>query len=229
MSNDELFYAHEKFKLTESAEQRRRYLTWVAEDLFKICWDEAGAALTPTFDVIAEAYTEPQRWFHTELHLLHCIHLLLKMHAFVSGTRCEIMLAVFFHDVVYNPKALDNEKRSAERFATLARLAHTDEGRIDRVASMIMTTQHHVGHTVDEILLNDIDLSILGAPPAIFAKYEEDARREFAHLTDEQWRSGRREVLAGFLMRPSIFRTLALQTLFEDQARTNITNAISDR
>jgi predicted metal-dependent HD superfamily phosphohydrolase len=73
----------------------------------------------------------------------------------------------------------------------------------------------------DTRLLIDLDLAILAAPPERYDRFAADIRREYAWVTDADYRSGRRRVLDGFLARPQIY-SAELWEGQEEQARTNL-------
>ncbi len=67
-------------------------------------------------------YAEPHRAYHDAAH----VGLLWLRHLLHGGDPADrdLALAILFHDVVYDPKAKDNEARSAELLAALVRLGH---------------------------------------------------------------------------------------------------------
>jgi predicted metal-dependent HD superfamily phosphohydrolase len=84
-----------------------------------------------------------------------------------------------------------------------------------------------VGGDVDTQLLLDIDLAILGAAPERFAAYESQIRAEYAHVPEADFRSGRAQVLSGFLARPRIYATAAFHDALEHRARENLAKALA--
>jgi len=91
-----------------------------------------------------------------------------------------VEMAIWFHDAIYDPRAADNEERSAE----LARL-YLAEARVsvafqDSVARLVLATKQHDGSLdPDAPLMVDIDLSIFGQPAERFWQYEEQIRGEY--------------------------------------------------
>jgi predicted metal-dependent HD superfamily phosphohydrolase len=92
---------------------------------------------------------------------------------------------------------------------------------------MIEATEHGVaengGVTGDTAVLLDADLAILGAEAAGYSTYVTGVRAEYRHVTDDEWRTGRAGVLAGFLERPTIYSTPTAHDLWETRARANLT------
>lgn len=174
---------------------------------------------------LVSAYSEPQRSYHTLQHLEECLNLL----DLLSCEHLELVeVALWFHDAVYDPKAKDNEERSAE----LARTALIDgsvaETTIAEVQRLIMLTKsHQPGAGPNDAVLLDIDLAILGHSEDRFGEYEQQIRQEYSWVPNEVYRAKRAEVLAAFLQRQSIFLTPQFHELFEARARANLYQLIS--
>lgn len=173
-------------------------------------------------DALWAAYAQPQRRYHTQQHLSECLSLweASRPHAQHPG---EVGLALWFHDAVYEVKAGDNELRSAD-WARQALLAAGAEAAVaQRVHALVMATCHAAPTaTVDEALLVDIDLAILGADPARFAEYERQVRDEYAWVPGFLYRRKRREVMRGFAQRQPLYLTPAMRDRCEAQALRNL-------
>ena len=59
---------------------------------------------------VLDCYRESHRYYHTSEHLMDVITQLEKLKEFDD----ELFLAAVYHDSVYDPKAPDNEEKSAE-------------------------------------------------------------------------------------------------------------------
>jgi predicted metal-dependent HD superfamily phosphohydrolase len=184
---------------------------------------------------LVRAYRAPGRHYHGLAHIEAMLGL-LEAHAAAIADVDAIEAAIWFHDAIYDPKRKDNEERSAE-LAT-ARLAggaaQNGISRIARIAAMIRATAGHVvpafadaRHTLDCALFLDLDLAILGSPPAAFEAYEQAVRREYDWVTEPQWIGGRRAVLAGFLARETIYASAVFRASHEAAARRNLADAIA--
>ncbi|HSX66002.1 hypothetical protein [Nocardioides sp.] len=132
----------------------------------------------------------------------------------------ELLLAAWFHDAVYDG-ARDDEERSA----ALARVdLEGSDVDIDEVVRLVLVTALHdpePGDTVGETL-SDADLGILAATPARYAEYAAGVRRDYAHLSDEEFRIGRLGVLTELAERPRLFRTEHAHALWDGPARANL-------
>jgi len=184
---------------------------------WQAAWDAAGLkAPGGVLDDLYRRYRDPQRHYHTLVHLEECF-----AHFALVRARCEnpaaVQLALWFHDAVYNVRAADNEAQSARLAdAVLAETGASADLRA-RVSRLIDVTRHTAAPvTPDEIIMVDIDLAILAAPFARFWQYEEEVREEYS------WREGRGALLRSFLRRPHIYGTPEFRARFEEQARDNI-------
>lgn len=144
-------------------------------------------------------------------------------------TRDEVALALWCHDAVYDPRAHDNEEKSAAlALAAAAGLGlASDLGA--RVAALVLATRHDATPaTAPAQLMADLDLAILGADAAAFAAYDAAIRAEYACVADAAFRAGRAAVLRAFLARPAIYATAWGRQRWEASARANLTRAISN-
>lgn len=190
-------------------------------------WARAWAALglaapDGLMQRLLDAWSEPARHYHARQHLRECLALLEPV-LDMAQRPGEIELALWFHDAVYDPQGKGNEARSADWACEALAQAGAGRDAQDRVRALIMATCHDAEpEDPDARLLVDIDLAILGADPARFAEYDAQVRAEYHWVPGWLYRRKRREVLEGFLARPSIYGTLAFQGRFEAQARENL-------
>src|SRR3954470_9982464 len=75
-------------------------------------WSASPAEAYPVFDRLVAAHTEPHRFYHTLEHLNEMFKVAGKL-ADAAPDPAAVQLAVWFHDAVYDPRATDNEARSA--------------------------------------------------------------------------------------------------------------------
>jgi len=194
-------------------------------------WTEDWARLgltgdTALLDHLLASHAGPGRHYHTLQHLAECLALFSQV-AHLADHPGEVAIALWFHDAIYVPRAPDNEARSAAWAAEALRTAGADQTVVARVHALIMATADHDAHgDQDARLVIDIDLAILGAPPARFAEYEQQVRAEYAAVPLEVYQQKRGELLASFLARPAIYGTPELHARLETQARINLCHAI---
>ena len=75
-------------------------------------------------------------------------------------------------------------------------------------------------------VLCDADLGILAAEPARYAAYTAGVRREYAHVSDEDFAAGRAAVLRDLLAKPTLFHTAVARSRWEESARANVSREI---
>ena len=142
----------------------------------------------------------------------------------------EVILALWFHDAVYDVRAHDNEAQSAQWAERALCEAGVAADARKRVIDLIMATCHGAGDaqpaSQDSAILVDIDLAILGSPERRFAEYEAQIRAEYAWVAPEVFAVKRREVLRGFFACERIYATRTMHGRFEAQARRNLSRAV---
>jgi predicted metal-dependent HD superfamily phosphohydrolase len=178
------------------------------------------------FDQVLQAYREPHRHYHGVDHLRDCLEQLDNAPA-TRGARDLAETALWFHDAVYVPRASDNEARSAEWADRALAQAGVPGLRAHEVARLVRLTDH-ARPAEDPLgaLVCDVDLSILGRPPAEFAEYERRIRAEYDRVPESLYRTGRASVLAGFLAREPLYRTEHFRALYEVAARRNLKHSM---
>jgi predicted metal-dependent HD superfamily phosphohydrolase len=189
-------------------------------------WRAAGASHDNASPWLADRYAEEHRAYHDAEDVAECLAWFDRVRDFAKRP-AELEVALFFHDAIYEPLASDNEARSAEKLRQLGQEAGVPTEAVERIVGLIESTAAHDVRTGDAALLCDIDLAILGASPARYARYERDVRREYAAVDEACYRVGRGRVLRGFLERIEIYRTPRLAARLEAQARDNLSSALS--
>ncbi len=170
------------------------------------------------FEDLMRRYSEPQRHYHSLQHLRECLTHFDAVRD-VAHRPADVALALWFHDAVYDVQAHDNEAASAK--LAVVSLGGTDQSM--HVADLIMATRHDAAPEAgDAALVVDIDLAILGAPPARFKEYEQQIRAEYAHVPDEMYAPRRTALMRGFALRSPLFSTPAIRARFEGPARRNL-------
>ena len=180
-----------------------------------------GAANAVT-DALFQRYGEAHRHYH---NLEHMDHLLSSFDRIGNGSPA-IELAIWFHDSVYDPRANDNELKSAEFFAAAVESA-SDPKLLGDVRRLILATDPRRDRSGmgDENLIIDLDLGILASCPEYYDQYRSAIRAEYGFVDRETFARGRIAVLRRILDRP-IYATDALQAL-EAVARSNLEREIA--
>jgi predicted metal-dependent HD superfamily phosphohydrolase len=176
----------------------------------------------PLLESLLASYTEPHRHYHTIEHLEEVFHTLRE-----GGEPCSpaLVLAVFFHDAVYDPRRQDNEEVSADyALDSLVSIGLAREAA-EGVKRLVECTASHrpLDGDRDSILLLDADLAILASTPDRYRRYSDAIRREYDWISDDDYRKGREAVLRRFLERDRIFHERG----DERAARRNLANEIA--
>nr|WP_297382202.1 N-methyl-D-aspartate receptor NMDAR2C subunit [uncultured Roseateles sp.] len=177
-------------------------------------------------DELLAGYAEPQRHYHTQQHLEECLALLEQVRDLAEHPE-EVEMALWFHDAIYDVKGSGNEERSAEWAHRALVAAGAAPTAAERVRQLVLVTRHDgVPGNVDEQVLVDIDLAILGAERPRFDEYERQIRDEYAFVPGFLFRRKRRQILRTFLDRPVLYSTAMLRERLEARARENLRRAI---
>jgi predicted metal-dependent HD superfamily phosphohydrolase len=176
-------------------------------------------------------WSEPQRQYHDRTHLTAVLDVVDRF-ADLAPHPDRVRLAAWMHDAVYDPRALGdaNERDSAGFAAGLLATLGTPADVVAEVARLVGLTAGHAAGADDPDgeLLCDADLAILAADDTRYADYAAAIRREYAHVPDEAFRAGRKQVLNALLELPSIYRLPPLRQAWEARARANLAAELTD-
>ena len=177
-------------------------------------------------DALLAAYAEPHRKYHTLQHLHECLDLLAPATA-AAARPCEVEVALWFHDAIYDVRRSDNEERSADWASAAVAAAGVAAAIVERIRSLVLATKHTGSPgSDDERLLVDVDLAILGAPAQRFAECERQIRAESSWVPQPLFDEKRGAILRSFLDRERIFATPLFHSRFEAAARVNLARAV---
>ncbi len=173
------------------------------------------------FNKLIAAYSEKQRAYHTLQHVYECLVLLDSIRSDLKDAYA-VELAMWFHDVVYDPQAKDNELKSAELFE-LSLAQDLPLEVVEKIKRWIIATQKHEATDEPDLqFLLDIDLAILAASPERFAEYEQQIQQEYAWVDPDVYSIKRKEILAHFYQTESLYQTEYFQQNFEQCAKSNL-------
>lgn len=191
------------------------------------CFSKDTEKIKVLFNKLVDLYSAEGRYYHTIRHIQAMLEF-LERHKDKIENFDSVFLATWYHDAVYDSKSKSNELDSAEMMKQdMASLALPEE-IVDSIYELIMATQKHEKKTTeeDESLFLDADLSILARPPHVYAIYYENIRKEYAWVSEEDYKTGRRNVLQSFLNRQKIYFSDTMAGN-ESIARKNIEDEIS--
>ncbi|MFV2032544.1 MAG: metal-dependent hydrolase, partial [Gammaproteobacteria bacterium] len=114
-------------------------------DRFQLLWrnclvDAAIDESAVIHQQLIDAYSEPQRYYHTLDHIEHCLSLFDKICSSLQSPEA-LELAIWFHDIIYRPGSESNEQLSADHFMQITTKLFDDQLR-NTVYQHIMATLH---------------------------------------------------------------------------------------
>jgi predicted metal-dependent HD superfamily phosphohydrolase len=174
------------------------------------------------YDELLNAYAEPHRKYHTLEHVQEMLRVLGRL-ALNEPKLPALQLAVWLHDVVYDPKRSDNESASVDWFTQRLGMA-LQADVVSLVSEIILATRHQadfVPNTLEAIML-DSDLAILGSAEVRYLRYADAIRQEFSHVSDVDFAAGRSNFLQGMLARERIYHREMMSAEGEEIARANM-------
>ncbi|MCS6820593.1 MAG: adenylyltransferase/cytidyltransferase family protein [Microscillaceae bacterium] len=131
---------------------------------------------------LLQAWSEPHRYYHTLTHLqnlLTNIDLLKAKQAITQQEYAILVMAAFFHDIVYNPKRQDNEPQSVE-FLRQRASPHPD---LDTICQIILDTQTHQPNSYLSELFIELDMKIVAKGDfQALLQWEKAIMKEYQYL-----------------------------------------------
>lgn len=112
---------------------------------------------------IVTAYGEPQRYYHTLNHIRAVVADGSQLRGNFKAAGAAL-LALFFHDIVYDPARHDNEEKSADLLRALLGSQIAPQVLDSACRSILATKSHTSSRDADTDLVIDIDMAIVGSP-----------------------------------------------------------------
>jgi len=194
----------------------------IREEFFAILHSNCNADHCESlWDEIEKAYSSRGRHYHNLAHLNHVVTVLLP-HKEKFASWMAVIMAVAYHDAVYNVLKKNNEERSAALAVKRMKEISLEPDAVRQIEKFILATKSHHSVDAETDLFTDADLSVLGAEPKVYEAYAQQIRREYFIYPDMMYYPGRKKVLEHFLHMPTIFKTTAFFDRYEGQARINL-------
>lgn len=191
-------------------------------------YTQQTAGIDQYWHEIETAYKGPKRYYHNLTHLEQLFQQLLPLKAEITDWD-TLLFSLFYHDIVYKVRRQDNEEKSAELAQERLQALSYPPERIERcVAQIIATKSHTLSSDADTNLFTDADLAVLGQDWPTYHSYAQQVRREYAIYPDLLYKPGRRKVLQHFLDMERIFKTAHFYDLYEQKARTNLSQELAE-
>lgn len=179
--------------------------------------------LTKLWEQLSTAYESSFREYHKLTHL-SSIFSYYDVYQDSIQNKEAVILAVFYHDFVYEIWKNNNEEESALKAIGLLQTTHFPLKQLQTIEDLILCTKHHTSYTSDQSFMIDFDLAILGQSKEVYTTYTQEIRKEYKIVPEIIYKNGRKKILEHFLDKNTIFQTAIFQSLYEKQARTNIKN-----
>lgn len=150
----------------------------------------------------------------------------------------SVLFAVWFHDIVYDPTAADNELLSVDIWQLFIKHLQYEffdgnnnqlQELQEKVSLFIRATiKHEILSSATKEIENDMkwfldfDLSILGCDRETYMQYARDIRQEYIHIQSPVFEEKRAKVMTKFLNRKMLFFTKEVQKERNEIALDNI-------
>ncbi|MCP4417941.1 MAG: hypothetical protein GY805_15070 [Chloroflexi bacterium] len=167
---------------------------------------------------LVAAYEADGRFYHNLTHIEHALNIADQLQE-VAADFTAVQLAIWFHDVVYDPRQSDNEAQSVAYVQRVLHPLNVPEKMLTTVSNLILATKNHETATSagsvqavnstnsNYFVMLDADLAILGASPERYAQYAHAIRQEYSFVPDAAYQAGRTAVLHRFLERSPFYFT----------------------
>ena len=176
-------------------------------------------------DLVIPYYAEPHRFYHT---MEHIDAMMAQYEAVFGPITIAEYVAVLYHDIVYIPGSKTNEDDSITLMYTHRPVFYNavSNDLLESAKQIILDTKHNAAPSLSSTRVVDLDLMILGRDPNVYSTYIQNVRKEFAAVSDDQWKAGRSAFLQSMIALPSIFRTPQMIALYEQQAQYNLADEL---
>jgi predicted metal-dependent HD superfamily phosphohydrolase len=225
----------------------RRHWAPVSDEVeLRIAWSSIAPHTVRSdeiFDDLVGRHRQPHRRYHGLRHVVWVLRHARRLETAIpechngsSGYDAgAVTAAACYHDAVYDPRAGDNEERSALLAETQLRALDWAPPRCNLVAQLVRATAGHLAdeHLAEDVgashaapweqrILLDADLAVLGAEPAAYAAYVSGVRTEYGHLSGAEWAAGRSRILERLLARTALYATQPAISWWDARARANV-------
>lgn len=148
------------------------------------------------FDIL-DRYNEPHRFYHNWNHIEYMLNIASNRNILTD----ELILAIVFHDIIYDPKSNDNEEKSAELFYSFFK--DSDEVNAEKIRLSILDTKHHNNFSSELAkTLCEIDLYNLYDDFDVFYDISMSIFKEYQFVDFETYKVERKKVLERYNVNP---------------------------
>lgn len=190
---------------------------------------------TAFIDIAKAIYNANGLAYHNVDHIRNVLIAAEQLSGNLTGKKAstELVLAIWYHDVVIDTRRTDNERTSATLFLeigdVLVKTFPQNDFNPEKVCSLIGLTSKHLVELNDNNLDTE-DRIILDSDLAGLGKVQLDTylttmfkiRKEYSHLSEELYRKGRIRFLSKLNAKDIIYYSEPAREGWEVQARSNI-------
>ena len=193
----------------------------------RLRWPDEVSGAQEVRDDLLERWSRPGRHYHDVTHLLAVLDALDALTA-PAPTPVVVTLAAWFHDAVYDGVPGADEEASAVLAETVLE-GWRSAGDVAEVARLVRVTADHRPSSDDGhgALLCDADLAVLGSEPPRYERYVAAVRRDYAHVSNTDWRAGRAAVLQHLLALDPLYRTARGRDRWQARALANLNRELA--
>lgn len=183
-----------------------------------------------SWEFIVYQYSEKHRKYHNLEHIYHALNEFDSNSHLVPLAspvdRAAVILALFYHDIVYTPGSKDNEMLSAGyAYESLDELGYPS-GFCGLVGDLICeTTYTQDPQTLMSIHVRDADMGVLSDVRQDYARYAKNTRLEYSMYDDLTYAKGRRDFLEKMCEEPQTY-WLPASTVLDQAAFNNMNREI---
>lgn len=188
-------------------------------------FSSSSVLINSVFEEVIRYYNQPHRYYHNLKHIQEVLQIIDTLNNSVCDLY-SLKIAAWFHDLIYDPQANDNEEQSTHIASIYLTQLNISQSTINTVNELILSTKDHQPFNENSKILLDADLAILGANPSEYNNYCRAIRLEYSWLNNQDYCQGRKKVLENFLEQNQIYYTPKMYKLKEKQARINLLNEL---
>ena len=207
--------------------EQKNYLAKKWEQLSKKLQipDDSSSAI---YIQIKQKYGQDNRKYHNLSHIYSMLRLAEKEQEQTEEPD-HLELAIWFHDVIYQPVRKDNEQKSAD-FAKEILADYCSTAQLELLEKMILSTKKHEPLTdfPDVLWLLDFDLAVLAADSTVYDQYSQAIRQEYNIFPNLIYKPGRKKVLQHFLNMTSIYYTEKFRVQYDHLAQANLRRELAE-
>jgi predicted metal-dependent HD superfamily phosphohydrolase len=179
-------------------------------------------------------YSAPDRFYHNLEHIIFGLKELGKWENFfkeeLKQSMDPLLMAWWFHDIVYEPGSKTNESDSAMLASHILRACDLDTTKISKIMHLINCTNYSETYRIKSIeasFIRSIDLLSLAADPEIFDANTEKIGKEFLTvISPEQWARGRAQFMYDMYSQRRIYDEDYYHNKYEERAKDNLKRAL---